>query len=145
MSEQKRLDRPELREKMKIVTKHTLTLLNALDDHEGNRQKQAQDWFAWKDALEALIPDIQHYNPNCPQCYENLLKSGVLEEAKIIAYGKGIEDCTDNIHPVIVKNAKREERERIRKLIQGFISNVAAQRYKDDLLIYLFGQELEQV
>ena len=24
----------------------------------------------------------QHYNPNCPQCYENLLKSGVPEQIR---------------------------------------------------------------
>ncbi len=30
-----------------------------------------------------------------------------MEEGKIKAHGRGIEDCTDNIHPIIVENARR--------------------------------------
>jgi len=53
---------------------------------------------AYEQALKilALFPDEeQHYNPNCPQCYENLLKSGVLKEAKEQLLEKITEDIIE--------------------------------------------------
>ena len=39
--------------------------------------------------------------------------------------------------------AKKEEREWIMRLIQGFTANTTAQRYKEDLLLYVFGESLK--
>lgn len=68
---------------MQIVTKATIELLNQLDNHEGDKVKQGQDWFIWKDKVQAQV--------------EISFKAGIKEVVEWINY-RHILSNTDTFH-----------------------------------------------
>ena len=63
----------------------------------------------------------QHYNPNCPQCYENLLKSGVPEQIR------------------------KEERERAEAIVDQYMANGKYKALWDDVLVNCLSGDMEYV
>ena len=65
-----------------------------------------------------------------------------IEEAVKAEHGAMIKYCVDEGNDAY-KLGKEKEGGRIMALMQGFTANAAAQRYKEDLLLYVFGQALK--
>ena len=119
MSEQDEL----LAHSMRAITRATISLLNQLDNHEGDKVKQGKDWFVWKDEVAQYAKDKaqlakvkQHYEQeDGRRLMDILVRVGIISKNATPTYSELLAAVETALEQ---KRTARPDREKILNILE---------------------------